>query len=207
MSNSAGNTVQVLTRNAANTGFDAGAAVAVGAAPLNLAAADFDANGTPDLAVTSNSTGQVTILDGGVTPEAPIALERAYGIAVADFNGDKKPDLAASSDTLNAFVSFLNTTPSAQQPPVVTPTPTPTPIPTPVAGKSVNATPVSGKVKVKLPRQQELRRSLAGREPAGRDECGHARWAGDDPRRRARAGRRTSTTGCSRSARRRARSR
>ena len=101
--------------------------------------------------MTSNSTGHVcTILDGGLTPEAPIALDRAYGVAVADFNRDGKPDLAASSDTLNGFAAFLNTTPSAQQPPPVQ-TPTPTPIATPVAGKSVNATPVSGKVKVKLP--------------------------------------------------------
>ena len=46
-------------------------------------------------------------------------------------------------------------TPGPQQPPPVqtpTPTPTPTPqLPEPVAGRNVNATPVKGTVKVKLP--------------------------------------------------------
>ena len=71
--------------------------------------------------------------------------------------------------------------PAPAQPPVQTPTPTPTPDadrPRPVAGKSVNATPVSGKVKVKLPGTQELRRPLAGREPAGRDDVSTRATAG-----------------------------
>ena len=49
---------------------------------------------------------------------------------------------------------LLNPAPAQQPPPTQTPTPTPTPtpqLPEPVAGRNVNATPVKGTVKVKLP--------------------------------------------------------
>jgi len=153
-SNAGSSTVSVLLRNAQNTGFDAPVSTPVPAGPLGLVAGDFDANGRADVAVASNTAGTVTILSGGTSAETPIAVTRAYGIAAADFNRDGKTDLAVSGDTQDTFSVLLNTTPSSQPPaPTPTPTPpapTPTPVATPVAGKSVNAIPVSGKVKVKL---------------------------------------------------------
>ena len=94
--------------------------------------------------------------------------------------------MAASSDTLNALrlAPEHHAVGAAAAAGRDTPTPTPTPIATPVAGKSVNATPVSGKVKVKLPGAKSFVDLVAGGKPASRDECGHPRRAGHDPRRR-----------------------
>jgi hypothetical protein len=169
VSNLNADTVQLLLRNAANTGFDAGAPVAVPDAPLNLAAADFDADGRADVAVTSNGGGAVTILDGGTTPGTPIAIGNAYGITTADFNADARPDLAVTSDTAPGSVRvLLNTTvpvqpppPPPPPPPAPTPTPTP-PLPDPVAGRTVNAIPVSGTVRVKEPRSNRYVTLQAG---------------------------------------------
>lgn len=145
-------TVTVLYRNAANNGFDAGPVVPVPAGPLGIAAADFDANQVPDVAVTANAGGVVTILSGATAVDTSIPLARSYFPAVADFNRDGQPDLAVSADTSNSFSVFLNSTiPPTQPPPPPTPTP-PVATPTPVAGTSVNAEPVKGTVKVKLPR-------------------------------------------------------
>ncbi|MDA0181989.1 VCBS repeat-containing protein [Solirubrobacter phytolaccae] len=146
-------TVTLLYRNAANNGFDAGPIVPIPAGPLGMATADFDRNGTPDIAVTGNAAGVVTVLSGGTTLDTSLPLERAYFPATADFNRDGQPDLVVTSDTLNGFMSFLNSTaPPQQPPPTPTPTPTATPVATPVAGTTVNAEPVKGTVKVKLPR-------------------------------------------------------
>ena len=153
------NTVRLLLRNAANTGFDVGLPVTVPATPIGLTAGDFDGDGVPDLAVASNGGARVTVLAGGTTPVTALALNRPYGLAAADFNGDGKLDLAASSDVVEGTVSvFTNTSPAVQPPPPPPPSPpppddpTPTPpLPEPVAGRTLNATPVVGTVKVKLP--------------------------------------------------------
>ncbi len=154
VSNLTSDSVQLLLRNATNTGFDSGTPVAVPDAPLNVAAADFDGDGRSDVAVTSNS-GTLTILDGGTNPATQIPIERAYGVTVADFNGGL-PDLAVTSDTAPGAVRVLlnTTTPTQPPPPPPPPPPTPTPtppLPDPVAGQSVNATPVSGTVRIKEP--------------------------------------------------------
>ena len=109
------NTVNVLLRNATNDGFTAEAPIPVGAGALGLATADFNADGRPDLAVTSNTAGTVTVLlrqaGGGFAADgAPLAAPGANGVAAGDFNGDGKPDLAASNDQANTLTVFLNTT-------------------------------------------------------------------------------------------------
>ncbi|WP_196807174.1 FG-GAP repeat domain-containing protein [Candidatus Solirubrobacter pratensis] len=146
-------TVSILLRNAQNSGFaeEAGSPIAVSAGPVGITAADLDRDGRPDLAVAANS-GAVDVLRrnaaGGFTRDPAIPLAGAQnGIAAADFDGDGRPDLAVSEITNETFSALLNPAP----PPPPAPTPVP-PLPAPVAGKTVNVTPVSGKVLIKLPR-------------------------------------------------------
>lgn len=64
-----------------------------------LAAADFDADGIDDLAVSSNSGALVYLADGagGFTLGPSIAFAPAVtDLAAADFNGDGRPDLAVT---------------------------------------------------------------------------------------------------------------
>ena len=66
--------------------------------PIGLTAADFDRNGTPDVAVASNAGGAVTVLsaaDGARARRSPLA--HAYDLAAADFNARRRPDLAVTS--------------------------------------------------------------------------------------------------------------
>jgi hypothetical protein len=175
VSNSASNTVQVLTRTA--TGFAAGPPVGVPAVPRGLVVADFDSDGTPDVAVASQTANTVTILRSGTVAEPPIGLAGGpYGVATADFNADSRPDLAVSSNATGSFTSLLNTTQPAQQPPPEEPpppqpqppAPTPTPLPDPVAGQTLNALPRSGTVRVRLPRTNRFVELAAGRQlPVG----------------------------------------
>ena len=151
------NTVNVLLRNPAG-GFTAEAPIPVGAGALGLATADLNADGRPDLALTSNIAGTVTVLlrqaGGGFAADgAPLAAPGANGIATGDFNGDGKPDLAASNDQANTLSVFLNTTPPAAPAPGPAPPPAP-----PAPGKSVVVRVVSGTVTIKYP---------AGKAPAG----------------------------------------
>jgi hypothetical protein len=155
VANSQSSSVSVLLRQAGG-GFapDAGSPYSVGAVPVGLAAADFNGDGSNDLAVASNGAGQVTVLlhqaAGGFAVDAgsPMAVPNAYFPAAADFNGDGKPDLAVSQAAVAGAVAILlNTTPSA--PPPAGPAP---PAP-PVAGKSVVVRVVSGTVRIKRPGQ------------------------------------------------------
>ena len=101
--------------------------------------ADFDSDGTPDVAVASQTANTVTILRGGTVPEPPIALSgEPYGIAAADFNADSRPDLAVSANTAGSFTALLNTTqppPPPEQPPPPAAPPAQQPLPEPVAGQ------------------------------------------------------------------------
>ncbi|MDA0169683.1 VCBS repeat-containing protein [Solirubrobacter taibaiensis] len=155
VANGSGNSVSILLRNAANNGFAEEGPIALGAQAVGITAADFDRDGRTDLAVAG--PGQLNVLrrneGAGFTADAPIAIEGAYGIATADFDADSRPDLTVTSLGTNQMRVFRN--PGAvQPPPVQTPVPTPTPtpqLPEPVAGRNVNATPIKGTVKVKLP--------------------------------------------------------
>ncbi|RKQ88067.1 VCBS repeat protein [Solirubrobacter pauli] len=154
VANNTSGTVSILLRNAANNGFDAeaGSPITVGTGPNGITTADFNLDGLPDLAVTSNTTNVLLRnAGGGFTADTPLGLD-SYGIATADFDGDARPDLVITSLGVNQMRVLRN--PGASQPPPP-PTPTPTPpvaTPTPVAGTTVNAEPVKGTVKVKLPK-------------------------------------------------------
>jgi Flp pilus assembly secretin CpaC len=85
----------------------------VGAAPVAIASADFNADGTPDLAVTNNSDNTVSILFGKsdgtfVSGSRPTFAtgKGPQGVAIADFNNDGRPDLAVANHTDNT-VSIL----------------------------------------------------------------------------------------------------
>lgn len=153
VANNTSGTVSVLLRNP-GSGFtaEAGSPITVGAGPNGITTADFNLDGLPDLAVTSNTTNVLLRnAGGGFTADTPLGLD-SYGMTSADFDGDARPDLAITSLGVRQMRVLRN--PAAPQPPPP-PTPTPTPpaaTPTPVAGTTVNAEPVRGTVKVKLPR-------------------------------------------------------
>ncbi|HEV2175957.1 MAG TPA: FG-GAP-like repeat-containing protein [Terriglobia bacterium] len=84
---------------------------ATGMAPLCVTAADFNADGKPDLAVTANGQNTISILagngDGSFQPAQQYGTDAApAGLALADFNGDGRLDLVAVNSGTNT-VSIL----------------------------------------------------------------------------------------------------
>ncbi|MBW8876206.1 MAG: VCBS repeat-containing protein [Acidobacteria bacterium] len=84
----------------------AGSPFPAGKNPNDIAVADFDGNGTLDLALPNHDTHGVTVLlgngKGGFSPAArsPVTVAsrpHPHGIAAGDFNGDGRLDLAVES--------------------------------------------------------------------------------------------------------------
>jgi hypothetical protein len=94
---------------------------AVGTLPDSVVAADFDADGRPDLAVTNANDNTVSVLvnttpTGGGTASFASQLTFAVGtnpaaVSAADFNGDGLPDLVVADGNNNAVSVLLNTSP------------------------------------------------------------------------------------------------
>ncbi len=81
--------------------------------PFSVAAADFNSDQDPDLAVASIFTGNVYVLLGGAggTFGAPVAFpagDAPYAVAVGEFNGDNDPDLAVANQLLGNPVGTVS---------------------------------------------------------------------------------------------------
>jgi len=108
VANAKDNTISVLLGNGDGTFTEAsGSPIPVGSFPFFVAIADFDGNGTADIAASNENDNTVSILlgngDGTFTnaPGSPIAnfTYNPGPIIPADFNGDGNVDLAVSNFT------------------------------------------------------------------------------------------------------------
>jgi hypothetical protein len=106
------NTVDILRNGGVGNGTFTTTAVNVGNGPTRLAAADFDGNGTMDVAV-SHTSGVVWVLYGngaGAFPtnrQFPIAGTLA-GIVAVDVDGVNKKDILVANTTGNAVAYLKN---------------------------------------------------------------------------------------------------
>ena len=126
VTNQVSGSVSVLLRNA-TAGFSSApnSPYAVGAAPVTVAAGDFNSDGKVDLATGNNGSSTVSVLlntGDNFTPDpsSPIPSDNnggAYGVSVADFDGDTRPDLAVGNDQSSRVTILLNTTPPPAGPP------------------------------------------------------------------------------------------
>lgn len=93
--------------------FASPAHLGVGLSPVEIAIADFNFDGTPDLAVVNQATDNVSTFlgntSGGFTaaPGSPLAVGSSpSGIVIADVNGDGIPDLAVANQA-SVTISIL----------------------------------------------------------------------------------------------------
>lgn len=96
--------------------FDPAANYAVGQNPSGVAAADFNGDLQPDLAVTSDAPDKVSILlnngAGGFGLPVAVALgggTAPHGVAAGDFDGDKDLDLAVVLKNVDSVQLLINT--------------------------------------------------------------------------------------------------
>src|SRR5262249_59820841 len=92
--------------------FQSPASYAVGAIPLDVAAADVTGDGKPDLVTANVGAATVSVLAGSGTGTFGAAQGYAVGpwpsdVIAADFNGDGKPDLAVANNVSAGTVSVL----------------------------------------------------------------------------------------------------
>jgi parallel beta-helix repeat protein len=84
-----------------------------GTTPRRLAAADFNGDGKPDLAVTNSGSNTMSVLINSGTGTFAAKVDTAtgtspQGITSADFNGDGFPDLAVANSTNTSVSVYLN---------------------------------------------------------------------------------------------------
>jgi hypothetical protein len=107
------NSVSVLLRNAANTGFDPEVDSVVGTGPLSLAVGDFNGDGKQDLVAANVNAGTVSVLlrnaaNTGFDPKVDFMVGEGPGeVEVGDFNGDGKQDIVTANRGSNSTVSVL----------------------------------------------------------------------------------------------------
>jgi hypothetical protein len=121
VANAASHNVSVLRNTTAPGDVDPSFAAAqnftTGNTPYSVAAADFNGDGKPDLAVVNSRSATVSVLlnttNGGAIN---FAAKRDFkvgslprSVAAADFNGDGRPDLAVANFASNSVSVLLNT--------------------------------------------------------------------------------------------------
>ncbi len=117
VANEFSNDLSVLLGSAAGT-FGAARTFPTGGStfPFSVAAADFNADQRPDVAVASIITGKVWVLLGNAdgTFGAPTGynigdspFDTPYSVAVGEFNGDNDPDLAVANQGANSVSVLL----------------------------------------------------------------------------------------------------
>ena len=120
VANYTASTISVLlntTPTGATTPSFATQTLAVGVNPIQLAAADFNGDGKPDVAAVSENDDTVRVLLNTGAPVPVFAAQQTFAtgttpnsIAVADINGDGKPDIVVTNANDNTVSVLLNTT-------------------------------------------------------------------------------------------------
>ena len=126
IANERDHTVSVLANTTAPeasvASFSAPQTFATGANPVDLAVADFNGDGKPDLAVANYDRSNTVSVLLNTTPTgattASFAAQQTFAtgtnpssLTVADFNGDGKPDVAVANFSDDTVSVLLNTTP------------------------------------------------------------------------------------------------
>ncbi|MDD5214961.1 MAG: FG-GAP-like repeat-containing protein [Methylococcales bacterium] len=110
------NTVSVLLRNAANTGFDPKVDYATGYNPIAISTGDFNNDGKLDLAVANSGDTNVSVLlrnstNTGFDTKVDYATGYSpYSISAGDFNNDGKTDFAVDNRNSSVVSVFLRNT-------------------------------------------------------------------------------------------------
>jgi hypothetical protein len=93
--------------------FSVKSSMRLGQAPKAIAAADFNGDGSPDVAITgqhSEPTLSILLNNGAASFSAPAVIgtvQEPRSLATADFNGDGKTDIAVAGASNNSFQVFL----------------------------------------------------------------------------------------------------
>jgi hypothetical protein len=111
------NTMSILLGDGAGNFTNApGSPIATGQYPYWSTAADFDMNGTVDLAVTNAISNTVEIFPGngdgtfGITDTIPNAGDPHGAVLAMDLNGDNKPDIVVADYAASSVNILMNTT-------------------------------------------------------------------------------------------------
>ena len=107
VSNTMSNTLSIF-RNTSSTGsvsFAAKADIPTGSTPMNVSIGDIDGDGIPDLAVTNNTSNDISVFKNtstnGAISLAPkvdfITGNAPIGLSIGDLDGDGRPELIATN--------------------------------------------------------------------------------------------------------------